>query len=422
MSKDAAASAAEPSDGESAPPDSPIPTRILYATYAVGFSSNALIMMLRVLVPLWAIHLGMSAGEIGLAIGATGVLPFLFAIHGGALMDRLGSRRVTLVFATVSTLLAGLYPILPFVAALFILQLLSGITTNMGWVGAQALIVRFSHGNTSLISRFSVASRLGNLIAPIAIGAVWDLFGAFTAFMFCTAWSGMVVVALLMVPKLLTGPVDQESSDQPMRIGEILPRWSDYIQAFAMMAIPAVAFIVTVTFVRISAAAMQGSFYVVYLENIGMTGTLIGILIAVAEGSGVIGSFFAGPAERFLAPHWVLMINVVLSLLFIAITPFLGGIFALLLIASWVRGTAQGMSQPVMFAILSRAVSARDQGLSIGLRSTANRLATMLVPPMMGYIVEATDIETSFAIVGGLMIGICCAISLVIRRIPGFKT
>lgn len=396
--------------------------RTLYAVYAVGLASNALVLMLKVLVPLWAIHLEMPAGQIGLAIGAGGLLPFLFAIHSGALMDRLGTRRVTLAFAVFSTVLAGLYPILPYVAAVYILQLLSGITTNMGWVGAQALIVRFAHGDTTVISRFSLASRLGNLIAPISIGAVWDLFGAFAAFMFCAAWSATVVVALLMVPKLQTEPVGQEVRVQPVRLGELLPRRGDYMQAFAMMAIPAVAFIVIVTFIRIASSAMQGSFYVVYLENIGFTGTLIGILIAVAEGGGVFGSTLAGPLERYLAPHWVLMINVVLSLFFISITPFLGGVFALLLIAASLRGLTQGISQPVMFAILSRAVSARDQGLSIGLRSTANRLATIIIPPLMGFIVEFSSIGASFVIVGGLMIGMSCVVCLVVRRIPGFKT
>ena len=189
-----------------------------------------------------------------------------------------------------------------------------------------------------------------------------------------------------------------------------------------MMTIPAVAFIVIVTFIRIASSAMQGSFYVVYLENIGFTGTLIGILIAVAEGGGVFGSTLAGPLERYLAPHWVLMINVVLSLFFISITPFLGGIFALLLIAASLRGLTQGISQPVMFAILSRAVSARDQGLSIGLRSTANRLATIIIPPLMGFIVELSSIGASFVIVGGLMIGLSGVVCLVVRRIPGFKT
>jgi MFS family permease len=415
------ASAERRSEEETGPKDAPIPARVLYATYAVGLASNALVLMLKVVVPLWAVELGMSAGGIGLAIGAAGVLPFLLAIHGGSLMDRLGTRRVTLVFAVTSTLLCALYPILPFVAALFILQLLSGLTTNMGWVGAQSLIVQLSPGNTTLISRFSLATRAGTLLAPVVIGAVWDIFGHWGAFLFCAVWSGTVVVALLMVPKVLVESI-AEKADQRVSLRDLLPRLSDYIQAFGMMAIPAVAFIVAVTYLRIGSSAMQGSFYVVYLESAGLTGTLIGILIAMSEGGGMFGTVFAGPMERIMAPHWVLLLHVVLSLFFISVTPFLGGIFILLLIASAFRGSSQGLSQPVMFAILSRAVSRREQGMSIGLRTTANRLASMMVPPVMGLVVEVSSIEMSFVIVGGLLIGLCGVVGLVIHRIPGFKT
>jgi hypothetical protein len=40
----------------------------------------------------------------------------------------------------------------------------------------------------------------------------------------------------------------------------------------------------------------------------------------------------------------------------------------------------------------------------------------------MGYIVEWTSIEDSFWIMGGILIGACGVISLIIRRLPGFKT
>lgn len=421
MSKDASDETAKDRDTDSDADASVIPARILYATYAVGLASNALVLMLRVVVPLWAVQLGMSAAEIGLAIGASGVLPFVLAIHGGSLMDRLGTRRVTLVFAVTSTILCALYPVMPFVIALYLLQVLSGFTTNMGWVGAQSLIVQFGRGNTTLISRFSMAARIGTLMAPIAVGAVWDISGHWGAFLFCAVWSGTVVIALLMVPKALVETV-AEKAGQKVTLRDVLPRLSDYTSAVAMMAAPAVAFIVAVTYLRIGSSSMQGSFYVVYLEGIGYTGTLIGILIAMSEGGGMFGTVFAGPMERIMAPHWVLLLHIVLSLFFISITPFLGGIFILLLIASAFRGSSQGLSQPVMFAILSRAVSKREQGLSIGLRTTANRLATMMIPPIMGFIVEFSSIEMSFVIMGGLLIALCGVVGLIIRRIPGFKT
>ncbi|HEU0070109.1 MAG TPA: MFS transporter [Alphaproteobacteria bacterium] len=398
-----------------------VPARALYATYTVGLTTNSLVTMMKVIVPLWAVAIGMSPGQIGLAMGAGGLMPFIFSIHGGTMMDRLGTRRITIIFAALGALTLPLYPLMPWIIALFLLQLISGYTTNMGWMGAQALIVQFGRGNTDMIAKFSFATRIGTIAGPILIGAIWDVAGPWGAFMFCGLIGLSIVACTYMVPAKLTDG-DFAENPPPLRAADMIPRLSDYIQAFAMLAIPAVAFVVAVTYIRIASSAMQGSFYVVYLEGIGMSGTLIGILLAMSEGGGMFGSFIAKPMERLMAPHWVLLIFIALSLFFISVTPYLGGIFVLLLIASGIRGSAQGLAQPVMFAVLSRAVSRKEQGMSIGLRTTSNRLATIMVPTIMGYVVEWTSIEDSFWIVGGALIACCGIVALIIRRLPGFKT
>jgi MFS family permease len=299
--------------------------------------------------------------------------------------------------------------------------MVSGYTTNMGWMGAQSLIVQFGRGNTDMIAKFSFATRIGTVAGPILIGMIWDIAGAWGAFFFCGLIGLSIVACTYMVPAELTDG-DVLDNPEPIRVSDLVPRLSDYIKAFAMMAIPAVAFVVAVTYIRIASSAMQGSFYVVYLEGIGFSGTLIGVLLAMSEGGGMFGSFIAKPMEKLMAPHWVLLIFIALSLFCIAVTPYLGGIFVLLLIASGFRGSAQGLAQPVMFAVLSRAVSRKEQGMSIGLRTTSNRLATMMVPTVMGYIVEWTSLEDSFWIMGAILIGACGVIALVIRRLPGFQT
>ena len=76
-----------------------IPARAIHATYGLGFSANAVTTMLKVVVPLWAIQLNLSATEIGFAIGMSALMPFLLSIHGGVLMDKLGTRRVTFAYA-----------------------------------------------------------------------------------------------------------------------------------------------------------------------------------------------------------------------------------------------------------------------------------------------------------------------------------
>jgi hypothetical protein len=60
--------------------------------------------------------------------------------------------------------------------------------------------------------------------------------------------------------------------------------------------------------------------------------------------------------------------------------------------------------------------------MSIGLRTTANRLATIMIPTIMGFVVEWTTIEDSFWIVGGTLIAACGVVALIVRRLPGFKT
>ena len=408
------------SEGADARAADDIPARALWGTYATGLTANSVTMMLKVVVPLWALHLNMSPTMIGVAIGAAAVLPLILAIHGGVLMDRLGTRRVTLCFAFLTTVLVPLYPAMPLVGAVVILQMLTGLTTNMSWIGAQTLICQFTKGDTAAIGRFSFWSRIGLLGAPVLIGAIWDLFGAEGAFWFIGACGGLILAALFLMGDPQTEP---EPVERPrLGAGALAPRLSDYVKAFSLIGIPAVAFIVAATFLRISSSGIQTSFYVVYLDGIGLTGTLIGVLIAASEFAGSFGALLAGPMVKIMRPHWVLLLFAAASIFFISITPLLGGILVLLFIASALRGGAQGLSQPVMFSILSRAVGADEQGMSIGLRTTANRLATMIVPVIMGAIADTIGLEESFIIVGGFLVLSCALVGLIVRRTPGFST
>lgn len=403
---------------DSANPASPLSNRTLYATYATGLTTNALSLMLKVVVPLWALRLNMPPTMIGLAVGAGGLLPFLFSIHGGVLMDKFGTRRVNLLFALVAMISVASYPFLPWAPAIVLLQLVSGLSSNIGWMGAQALIVQYAPGNTTAIGRFSMASRLGNLGAPILTGFVWDTVGPLGTFLFIALWPLGTLVSLVLLPPTNT---DVDGLHSRVSIRDVIPQMSDYIQAFAMIAVPAVAFIVVITFLRIASSAIQSSFYVVYLEKIGLNGLIIGTLIGIGEGFGLFGASIAGWLEKRLKPHWTLILFVVFSLISVCITPFLGGITALLFIFSALRGNAQGLSQPVMFAILSRAVDPGEQGRSIGLRTTANRLATLIIPPVMGVLVDVSSLEAAFLWSGVILVGACGVVALVVRRMPGFE-
>ena len=397
-----------------------IPARAIHATYGLGFSANAVTTMLKVVVPLWAIQLNLSATEIGFAIGMSALMPFLLSIHGGVLMDKLGTRRVTFAYAVTTALVCPLYPIFPTFAALVLFQLITGLTSNMVWFGAQTLITGFTKGQTTLLARFSIVARCGTLIGPVVIGVIWDLTGHWGAFGFLGAAGAFVMVVLFMVPATAEA-VHREARPRPA-LRDLIPNWHDYAAAFSMMAIPTVAFVVAMTALRISSTGIQTSFYVVYLNEIGFLGTLIGVLLGISEAAGLLGAVMAGWWEKLIKPHWVFLIFGTLSLFFVTITPALGGMFLILAIATASRGYAQGLSQPVMFGILARAVDPSLQGTSIGLRTTSNRFATVLVPLIMGIVADAVGIAYSFYLVGGTLIAGCLVLALFVRRIPDFRT
>lgn len=397
-----------------------VPSRMaLYTAFGVGLTSNSVALMVKVVFALWAVHLHMSPGQFGLASSASALLPFLLSIHGGVLMDRLGTRRVTLAYVITTALLIPLYPVLPYLWAILILQLITGLTSNMGWVGAQSLICNLYPGSTAVIARFSVAGKIGTLIAPIVVGAAWDLGGPWAGFGIVTLASWIVVAATWIAP------ADADTTPRPTAavvLRELTPKLSDYIRAFSLLAIPTVTFIVVMSAFRISSSVVQSSFYVVYLSDLGMIGTLVGVLVAISEGAGLLGALMAPFWEKYFRPHWVLIIFVLVSLIFVMITPLMGGIFFLLTISSFLRGYGQGLSQPVMFGILSRAVGRNEQGTSIGLRTTSNRFATMLIPGAMGLVAEAVGIEASFYWICGTLVVMTLCVALFVRRMSGFRS
>jgi hypothetical protein len=153
-----------------------------------------------------------------------------------------------------------------------------------------------------------------------------------------------------------------------------LPRASDYISSIMLVAIPAVAVSMAIMSMRNTTYSIQTSVYVVYLDAIGLFGTTIGILFAIVEIASGFGALLAGRAMRLGNPQRTMLSGTVLSIVLIAITPLLGGIFVLLLLAQGVRGWLEGLIQPVILSVQARAVGRHQQGAVVGLRQTGQRL------------------------------------------------
>jgi sugar phosphate permease len=182
------------------------------------------------------------------------------------------------------------------------------------------------------------------------------------------------------------------------------------------MAIPAVAMTMAIFFLRNATNGVQFSLYVVYLHGIGLTGTTIGVLFSAIEIASALGSLFAGRAMRLGDPQRTMLSGTVLSILLVCGTPFLGGIFVLLLFAQVARGWLQGVVQPMMFSTQAKAVGRYRQGAVVGLRQTMNRLSSIVIPPVMGVIADWWSASVSFVVLGSFLLLLCVPILRLTRR------
>src|SRR5260370_16364850 len=83
------------------------------AIYATGLLGMGYTDIYIFLIPLYALSLGMSAGEVGALAGGRHLLALFLSIHVGRLMDRFGTRRVPLFFVWTAIALSPVVPLLP---------------------------------------------------------------------------------------------------------------------------------------------------------------------------------------------------------------------------------------------------------------------------------------------------------------------
>src|SRR6266702_2901086 len=176
------------------------------AVYATGFLGMGYTDLYIFLIPLYALSLGMSASEVGMLAGGRHLLPLFLSIHIGTLMDRFGTRRVTLFFVWAAMALAPVFPLVPWFWPLLMLQIINGGALSFAWSGSQTLIAQLAEGEAEYIGRFSFFARIGSTVAPLLVGIAWDCGGAWPSYMLGFAWGVVLTIALLRAPEAEIAP------------------------------------------------------------------------------------------------------------------------------------------------------------------------------------------------------------------------
>ena len=397
--------------------DQSINLRLQLSVYLCGAFSNSISNLIAVILPLLLVSLEPSAFMIGLVLGSRTLLPLLLSIHGGSVIDKIGARRVIFWSGIIVATVTVLYPATTWLPAIIIIQMIAGQAATMGWIGAQTLIGQRMRGDPTYAGRLAFSTRSAILIGPPLVGAIWDFAGPTAAFTFTALWALGMVAGVLLLPHKAS---DNQTQRQQANWRAMVPHPSDYIAAFRLMAIPAVLLVVLVSIIRVAGEAINSTFYVVYLNQIGYSGLAIGFLVSAFSIPAAFSALFAGRIAAYFNPYWLLVGAVGAAIILICITPLLGT-YILLLIAMLSRGAVSGLVQPLMLSIVSRATDQTSQGRAVGLRATANRLAMTFTPILMGAVVEAFGIENAFYVVGVVLVALLILIAVYVKKTPEFE-
>jgi MFS family permease len=391
--------------------------RIQGAVYGIGLFSTSIFHIGAVIIPLYAATMTSSPLMFGLVFSAAHFLPLFLSIHTGALMDRLGARRVMLVCTIIGAIVPLLYPVAPWISALIVLQMFFGLSESMGWLGAQTMIGQYMYGKTVYAGRMSFIIRIGHLLCAPLAGISWDLAGPWGGFVLMSLWGSGSVVCALLLPKQPVDPAAVPVEGRRAKARALLPKASDYLTAFRLLGVPAVVIIVMLGSLMHVGNAVQGSFYVAWLNDMGLTGTAIGLLGPAAAVGAALFSLLTSRLMRYFGGLWIALISLWAGILLVCATPLFGS-YLLLQMAMFLRSGANGLAQPLVITLVLRGAGRENQGKAIGLRGTANRIASILSPLAMGAIAEAVGLERSFYVVGALVSVVMIGIAIYLWRNP----
>lgn len=360
--------------------------------------------MLSLMGPLVALRLGAGPAGVGALVSAGFLLPLIFAVPVGAVVDRFGPRRLARLGFLAFGLAALPMAWAPSWPALIVAFVVANLAQLVYIVGSQALVASLGEGQgrEAAYGWWTTSVAVGQAVGPLLGGLALDLAGAETAF------AAMAVVMALAwavtVPLRSTGRVETAAPSFHPTFALRLLR--DRTVGLAMLTSSAALWAVTV----------QVTFLPVHLELMAVPAVAIGALLSLRALVAVL--------VRPWMPHLVAGLGgrertVVLTLLAMSIGLIgiaLGGGWWWLALFMVVFGAGFGLSQPVSMVMVADRVPPGERGAALGVRLTGNRLAQLLAPVALTVVAERAGLPIMFVLHGLLVFAAAVVLGRWTRR------
>ncbi|MET7476209.1 MFS transporter [Streptomyces sp. NPDC005648] len=367
---------------------------LLRLVIAFSFAQGA-VSMARPAVSYRALALGADERAVGIIAGVYALLPLFAAVPLGRRTDH--GRCAPLLPAGVILISGGC--VLSGVAdSLWTMAMWSGVM-GLGHlcfvIGSQSLVARQSapHEQDRNFGHFTIGASLGQLIGPIAAGALIggrDMAGT-SALALVVAGAG-AAVAFTSLWRIEDPAMVKSRSAQ-----------GDRVPVNSILRARGVPAGMLVSLSVLSATDILTAYLPVVGEHRDIAPSVIGVLLSLRAGATIACRLVLTPLLRLLGRPLLLTLTCLLAAVLCAGIALPVPVWGLgLMLAA--LGFCLGVGQPLSMTTVVQAAPDGARSTALALRLTGNRLGQVAAPAAAGLIAGVAGVAAPFVMLGGLLL------------------
>ncbi|MGM1079895.1 MFS transporter [Streptomyces sp. H28] len=367
---------------------------LLRLVIAFSFAQGA-VSMARPAVSYRALALGADERAVGVIAGVYALLPLFAAVPLGRRTDH--GRCAPLLPAGV-VLISGGCALSGLSGSLAAMALWSGVM-GLGHlcfvIGAQSLVARQSapHEQDRNFGHFTIGASLGQLVGPIAAGALIggaDMAGT-SALALLVAGAGAAVAFTSLWRIERPGAARARAvADGRVPVGSIL----------RARGVPAG---ILISLAVLSATDILTAYLPVVGEHRGIAPAVIGLLLSLRAAATIACRLVLTPLLRLLGRTALLTVTCLLAALLCTGIALPMPVWALALLLA-LLGFCLGVGQPLSMTTVVQAAPAGARSTALALRLTGNRLGQAAAPAAAGLIAGVAGVAAPFVMLGALLL------------------
>jgi MFS family permease len=343
-------------------------TRVILPTVLLHFAFSGC----RVNLSLTALSLHASPFTVGAIASMLAVLPMIFAVSAGRVIDRIGSRKPMLLGAAMELTGLALGYAMPQIEMLFVVSVLAGS-------GFMLFHIAVNHATGALgtpddrMKNFSILAlgfSTANFLGPTVTGFAIDLIGNRNTFLMlaCSATASLVVIATIGVRVAPAPPAEQ--ADGTRRIADLF-------------RIPSMRRVLMVSAVLSMAWDMFTFLVPIYGSQIGMSASQIGLILGTF-GSAIFAVRVVLPLVARRIGQWrMLTIAMIATGTMLFVFPLFKSLSVLMLIA-FLLGIGLGGAQPMIMSLVMTHAPVGRAGEAVGVRTLLLNCSQAGIPLIFG--------------------------------------